>query len=112
MEALSDKRNSEIPVPDNLSEYLNDAQLHSLKRVEEFGWHLAFIRRPLFQDIVPVVVNDDGGTIKDRRLSDHPNHSLLVTSLKGKKYGGNLSAQREVVLKFMPNKLDDVERYC
>ena len=44
-----------------------------------------------------VVVDEDGGTIKDRSSSDHPNHSLLVTSLSGRKYGGNLSANREVV---------------
>jgi hypothetical protein len=60
MKAQSDKRNVEVSVPDNLDEYLNDAQRRSLVRVEEFGWRLAFIRRPVFQDIVPVVVSDDG----------------------------------------------------
>lgn len=60
MEAHSDKRNLELSVPENLDDYLNDAQLLTLQRVEQFGWHLAFIRRPLFQDIVPIVVSDDG----------------------------------------------------
>jgi len=60
MEALGDKRYTEVPVPDNLDDYLNEAQLRTLRKVEDFGWQLAFIRRPLFQDIVPVVVSDDG----------------------------------------------------
>ncbi len=60
MEAEKDKRNSEVPVPDNLKDYLNDVQLLSLRKLEEFGWQLAFIRRPVFQDIVPVVVSHDG----------------------------------------------------
>lgn len=59
-DVVNDKRNSEIPVPDNLDEYLNAEQLRSLRAVEAFGWRLAFIRRPLFQDIVPVVISDDG----------------------------------------------------
>jgi hypothetical protein len=60
MEALKDKRYSEVPVPENLDEFLNTDQLYSLRRMEDFGWRLAFIRRPLFQDIVPVVVSADG----------------------------------------------------
>jgi hypothetical protein len=60
MEAIKDKRYTEVPVPDNLDDYLNADQLHSLRRVEDFGWHLKFIRRPLFQDIVAVVVSADG----------------------------------------------------
>jgi len=60
MEALSDKRNTIMPVPDNLEDYLNEHQLHTLHKVENFGWHLLFVRRPLFQDVVPVVVSADG----------------------------------------------------
>jgi hypothetical protein len=60
MEALGDKRYTEVPVPDNLDDYLNEGQLRTLRKVEDFGWRLAFVRRPLFQDIVPVVVSDDG----------------------------------------------------
>ena len=57
---LKDKRASEVPVPENLGDYLNEHQLLALRKVEAFGWTLAFIRRPLFQDVVPVLVNDDG----------------------------------------------------
>jgi len=80
MEAQSDKRNVEVSVPDNLDEYLNDAQRRSLVRVEEFGWRLAFIRRPVFQDIVPVVVSDDGKRhgVLEEDGSINTQHELVI----------------------------------
>ena len=80
MEAHSDKRKLELPVPDNLDDYLNDAQLRGLQRVEQFGWHLAFIRRPLFQDIVPVVVSADGTRhgVLEEDGSINMQHELLI----------------------------------
>ena len=38
---------------------LTEAQLVTLGRMEGFGWKMAFIRRPLFQEIVPVLVHAD-----------------------------------------------------
>ena len=80
MEAPSDKRNSEVSIPDNLEEYLNDAQMRSLLRVEEFGWRLAFIRRPLFQDIVPVIVSDNGTRhgVLEEDGSINTQHELVI----------------------------------
>lgn len=80
MEAQNDKRDSEVSVPDNLDEYLNDAQRRSLIRVEEFGWRLAFVRRPVFQDIVPVVVSDDGKThgVLEEDGSINTQHELVI----------------------------------
>ena len=80
MEALKDKRNCEVPVPDNLGDYLNEAQMQSLRWVEDFGWRLAFIRRPLFMDVVPVVVSDDGrkfGVLQEDG-SINTQHDLLI----------------------------------
>ena len=78
---IDDKRSPEVPVPENLDDYLNADQLHSLRRVEEFGWQLAFIRRPVFQDIVPVVVSDDGSK-----------HGLLEVD-------GSINMQHELVIR-------------
>ncbi len=39
---------------------LNPDQLHRLKAIESFGWRLAFVRKPLFQDVIPVVESADG----------------------------------------------------
>ncbi len=58
-----DKRKGDKPIPDNIKEYLNDAQLVALQKIEGFGWNLVFIRRPLFQEPVAVVTNPDGSSI-------------------------------------------------
>lgn len=71
-----DKRKGDKPLPDEIKEYLNDAQLTGLHNIEAFGWQLKFIRRPLFQDPVAVVVNPDGTSIgileEDGRITLEP----------------------------------------
>ena len=54
---MNDKRTGQEPIPADLKAYLNDLQVGTLKRIEEFGWHLWFIRRPLFQDVKVVVAD-------------------------------------------------------
>ena len=58
-----DKRKDEKPIPDNIKEYLNDAQLVALRKIEGFGWKLVFIRRPLFLEQVAIVTNADDTSI-------------------------------------------------
>jgi hypothetical protein len=71
-----DKRTGEQPVPDNLQEVLSEFQLLALHRIEGFGWELRFVRRPLFQAAIPVVVNSDGTSIgvleEDGRINMEP----------------------------------------
>ena len=52
-----DKRIGTSPVPSSPSFFLNEKQLNGMKVLKEFGWELAFIRRPLFSDVIPVVKN-------------------------------------------------------
>jgi len=59
----NDKRNNDLPVPDNTKDYLTDAQSAELHHIESFGWTLKYIRRPLFQERVVVVLNPDGSSI-------------------------------------------------
>ena len=59
----SDKRQGKAAIPDNLDTVLNPAQRHALHQIESFGWQLEFVRQPLFQDPVPVVVSGDGERI-------------------------------------------------
>jgi len=59
----TEKRKGDKPVPDNAAEMLNHLQLLALHKIEGFGWRLQFIRRPLFQDIVAVVVDSGGNKI-------------------------------------------------
>jgi len=58
----NEKRKGQKPIPENLKDYLNDAQQVELHVIEGFGWNLKYIRRPLFQDPVLVVMNADGSS--------------------------------------------------
>jgi len=55
-----EKRSGLAPVPRNLADILNELQLISLRQIENFGWQLHFVRRPLFQDPVVVIVSAEG----------------------------------------------------
>lgn len=54
-----ERRDRSQPIPVNLSSYLNEDQSLSLRQMGLFGWQLAFVRRPMFQDPVFFVVNED-----------------------------------------------------
>ena len=45
---------------DALRAGLTPAQLRALETLEHFRWTLRFVRRPMFRDPVPVVVDRDG----------------------------------------------------
>jgi hypothetical protein len=76
----NDRHIRDEPVPVDLKEMLNETQLLALKRIEEFGWELHFIRVPLFEDIVPVVVNHQGEKFGVLEVDGRINtiHELLV----------------------------------
>lgn len=52
-----DKRIGQSPIPSSPSFFLNQKQLNGIEVLKKFGWELAFIRRPLFCEITPVVRN-------------------------------------------------------
>lgn len=54
-----EKRNGESPVPSNLDDVISPDQLMTLRQIENFGWQVAFVRRPLFQQAVVVVSSTD-----------------------------------------------------
>ncbi len=58
--------------PDALREGLLPAQLKALATLEQFGWTLKFVRRPMFLEPVPVAFNRDG----DRWVVIEPDGSL------------------------------------
>ena len=72
-----ERRSEGNQVPESPGEVLNDLQLMTLSKMERFGWMLAFIRKPLFQDIVPVLFHPDSkklGTLNgDGALNTTPN---------------------------------------
>jgi hypothetical protein len=58
-----ERRKGDIPIPDDLKEVLNNAQLRALAGIECLGWRLRFIRRPMFQEPVFVVHYPDDDRI-------------------------------------------------
>jgi len=59
-DTMNDKRQNAEKEPGSvLKRQLNDDQRLTLAELEGFGWELKFIRRPLFQDPVPVVFDSD-----------------------------------------------------
>jgi hypothetical protein len=63
-----------------LDQFLNTEQILALRQVESYGWHLEFVRRPLFQDPTIVVMGPGGkpggkpvGTLeKDGSINQNP----------------------------------------
>ena len=58
-----ERRKGDIPIPDDLKEVLNDAQLRALSGMKYLGWKLQYVRRPLFQEPVLVVHYPDDDRI-------------------------------------------------
>ncbi|MDH5833219.1 hypothetical protein [Luteimonas kalidii] len=55
------ERRREAPADQSaLRDGLTPAQLKALETLEHFRWTLKFVRRPMFQDPVPVVFDRDG----------------------------------------------------
>ncbi len=55
-----DKRGSQEPIPRDLEHYLTPMQLESLDHLTDFGWQLAFVRRPLFEMPTVVLLSPEG----------------------------------------------------
>lgn len=81
---LEDKRGGEQAIPENSRDLLTDGQLQSLKRMENFGWSLKFIRRPRCQPPIVVIENPVGTSIavlaEDGRLDIRPQITLRDAS--------------------------------
>ena len=60
MESSEDRRVSDSPALSELKSLLNSEQLLSLRKIEQFGWELAFVRRPMFESAIPVVSSPGG----------------------------------------------------
>jgi len=55
-----ERRGTPVDDPEALREGLTPAQREALRTLEYFRWTLAFVRRPMFQDPIPVVFDRDG----------------------------------------------------
>ena len=58
-----EKRTGQPPIPPNYQNVLSPDQMMTLRQIESFGWEVAFVRRPSFQEKVIVVSSVDQGKI-------------------------------------------------
>lgn len=56
---VEDRRGHQKAIPLDLGRHLNQLQMVALHSLENFGWHLWFVRRPLFMQPVVVVANKE-----------------------------------------------------
>lgn len=56
---VRERRKTEGKPGSALKRDLNQDQILALSELEKFGWELKFIRRPMFQQPVPVVFDSD-----------------------------------------------------
>lgn len=67
-EMEQEKRNGQSPIPPNLESMINPDQLMTLRQIENFGWQVAFVRRPSFHENIVVVSGTDAqkfGVLED-----------------------------------------------
>jgi lipopolysaccharide biosynthesis regulator YciM len=78
-----EKRTAGEPVPENVEDLLNEAQLLVLEKMQRLGWELKFIRRTTPQDILPVLfhphINKTGILEADGTLNTQPEVRLRET---------------------------------
>lgn len=74
------RKPAQLISPVGLRAGLTPAQLDALATLEQFGWVLRFVRRPMFLDPVPVVFRADGEQFivleKDGSLNEHPDFQI------------------------------------
>ena len=58
-----ERRKGAPPVPDNLETLLNPSQLATLRELQNFGWTVSLVRRPLFITPIPVLHSPDGSKL-------------------------------------------------
>lgn len=73
-----DVRGSRSPLPADVLYYLNEVQQLALHSLENFGWQLAFIRRPLFVPPMVVVKNSEQSKLAVLEEDGSVNLSPLV----------------------------------
>ena len=62
-----------------MHKYINEEQLMVYRRMQAFGWHVKFIRRPLFQRPVCVLTDPDETTLAVIEADGTLNKSSEIT---------------------------------
>ena len=80
MQQKRERRKSPPADVSEMEKQLNPAQLESWRMLQAFGWQLRFVRRPLFQQPVAVVVDKAGQMHavieEDGKVNDQPGFTI------------------------------------
>ena len=57
---FQERRVKQDPIPSHLEKYLNHLQMTTLLFLKALGWKLWFVRRALFQPVMPVLWDPSG----------------------------------------------------
>ncbi len=80
MQPKRERRKTDPSVTTEMEKQLNPAQLESWRMMQTFGWQLRFVRRPLFQQPVAVIVNKAGELHavieEDGKVNDKPDFKI------------------------------------
>lgn len=73
-----ERRKRQAPIPDNLDEILNQAQLSIIKKLEQLNWKLWFVRRNVMHPVMAVMKgpNDITAVLEDDGMPNI-NHGLV-----------------------------------
>ncbi|NKI18403.1 hypothetical protein HCU74_13380 [Spongiibacter sp. KMU-166] len=79
MNLIQEKRSGDSAIPPNIEALLTDMQQRSLRRIENFGWQLKFVRQPRFEPPIVVVENATGVNIGILEQDGGVNMRPLIT---------------------------------
>ena len=57
-----ERREKQVPVPEDLNHILNQTQLVILNELKKLDWHLLFVRRSVYQPVLAVMRAPNGFT--------------------------------------------------
>ena len=57
-----ERREKQVPVPENLNHILNQTQLAILNELKKLDWQLLFVRRSVYHPVLAVMLAPNGST--------------------------------------------------
>jgi len=57
-----ERREKQVPVPEDLNHILNQTQLVILNELKKLDWQLLFVRRSVYQPVLAVMMAPNGST--------------------------------------------------
>jgi len=64
-----ERRTGQSPIPADITRFMNTSQTLSLHQLESFGWHIKFVRHPLFQQ-PEIFIADSNNEVVGMLLED------------------------------------------